>query len=199
MSSDREHPASGDSLSRLPSRELLRRAREGDRDAVDRLFARVIPLLQRWAHRRVPGWARNAADTGDLVQETVLNTMRHLGSFEPQRDGALLRYLRRSLINRVHDQFRHAARHPAPLELDDVHVDLAASPLEFTIDRQNRKRYVAALKQLKAADRTAIIGRMELGYSYEQLALVLNKATPGAARLAVRRALLRLAQEMRGA
>jgi RNA polymerase sigma factor (sigma-70 family) len=198
MSSD-SRPENGDSLAGLPSRELLRRAREGDRDASNRLFARLLPLLQRWAHRRVPGWARNAADSGDLVQETILHTMQHLGSFEPQRDGALLRYLRRSLINRVRDQFRHAARHPAPLELDDVHVDVAASPLEFTIDRENRERYVAALKQLKAADRAAIIGRIELGYTYEQLALLLDKATPGAARLAVRRALLRLAQEMRGA
>ncbi len=199
MASDAERPTTGDSLSRLASRELLRRAREGDRDAVDRLFARLLPLLQRWAHRRVPGWARNATDSGDLVQETVLQTMRHLESFEPQRDGALLRYLRRSLINRVRDQFRHAARHPRLVELDDVHFDLAASPLEFTIDKQNRERYVAAIRRLKVGDRTAIIGRIELGYSYEQLALVLNKPTPGAARLAVRRALLRLAQEMRGA
>ena len=37
---------------------------------------------------------------------------------------------------------------------------------------------------------------MELGYSYEQLALVLKKPTPEAARLAVRRALLRLGEQM---
>jgi DNA-directed RNA polymerase specialized sigma24 family protein len=53
------------------------------------------------------------------------------------------------------------------------------------------------LKRLRAADREAILGRLELGYSYEQLALILKKPTPGAARLAVRRALLRLSDEMR--
>lgn len=180
------------------SRELLRRARAGDRHALDSLFAGVLPQLKRWAHRRVPGWARNAADTGDLVQETVLQTIRNLESFEPQRDGALLRYLRRSLLNRVRDQFRHAARHPRAI-LDDNQPDPAGSPLEFVIARENNERYAQALKQLRSADRKAIVARIELGYTYEQLALVLDKPSPGAARLAVRRALLRLAEEMRRA
>ena len=34
------------------------------------------------------------------------------------------------------------------------------------------------MKKLRAADRDAIVGRLELGYSYEQLALTLKKATP---------------------
>jgi len=41
------------------------------------------------------------------------------------------------------------------------------------------------------------VGRIELEYSYEQLALILRKPTPGAARMAVRRALIRLGDEMR--
>jgi DNA-directed RNA polymerase specialized sigma24 family protein len=78
-----------------------------------------------------------------------------------------------------------------------VHLaDPGASPLEFAINRQNRERYVAALARLDALDRTAIIGRVELGYTYEQLALILRKPTAGAARSAIRRALTRLAHEM---
>lgn len=72
--------------------------------ALNRLFARYLPQLQRWAHSRVPHWARNAFDTGDIVQETRLHTFRNLHSFEPQREGALLGYLRRALLNRVRDQ-----------------------------------------------------------------------------------------------
>src|SRR5204863_10117338 len=125
-----------------------------------------LPQLTRWAHRRVPHWARNAADTGDLVQETVLNTMRNLDSFEPTREGALLGYLRRTLVNQVRDQFRHAARHPTPRELDDAFADSGASPLEQTIDREDRRRYRSALKALRAEDRHAIVGRIELRYTY---------------------------------
>jgi RNA polymerase sigma factor (sigma-70 family) len=193
----RSDPPGPQSTRGLNTRELLRRARAGEENALNTLFARFLPHLQRWAHRRVPGWARNGADSSDFVQDTVLQTIRNLSSFEPRRDGALLGYLRRSLINRIRNQFRQAGRHPhAALGEMDV-IDPAASPLEFTIDHQNRARYVAALAKLRSSDRTAIIGRIELGYSYEQLALILDKPTPGAARLAIRRALLSLADEMR--
>jgi RNA polymerase sigma-70 factor (ECF subfamily) len=185
------------SRSAIASTELLRQARAGQSQALDRLFARYLPQLRRWAHGRVPVWARNAADTGDLVQETVLHTIRNLDGFEPQREGALLGYLRASLLNRVRDRFRHAARHPAPERLNEALVDSGASPLELAIDREDRRRYRAALALLRTADRNAIVGRIELGYTYEQLALMLGKPTAESARLAVRRALVRLGNEMR--
>jgi RNA polymerase sigma-70 factor (ECF subfamily) len=175
--------------------ELLRRARAGDDQALDRLFGRYLPTLHHWAHGRIPSWARNAVDTADVVQETVLHTIRNLGGFEPQREGALLGYLRRSLLNRIRDRFRYASRHPSA-ELDEGAADGGASPLDLAIDAEDRQRYQDALGQLSPADREAIVGRIELGYSYEQLALVLKKPTPGAARVAVRRALLRLSDEM---
>lgn len=136
-------------------------------------------------------------DTADVVQETVLQTIRHIGTFEPQREGALLGYLRRSLVNRIRDRFRYAERHPASRELSDRTPDGGDSPLEQAINREDRRRYTEALGRLTSSDRDAIVGRIELGYSYEQLALVLHKPTPGAARVAIRRALLRLSDEMR--
>jgi RNA polymerase sigma-70 factor, ECF subfamily len=179
-----------------PSAELLQRARAGDSQALGRLFQRYLPSLHRWAHGRIPHWARNAVDTTDVVQETVLHTLRNLRSFQPQREGALLGYLRRSLLNRIRDRFRYAARHPSQ-ELDESLRDGGTSPLECAIDGENRRRYQDALTRLPTGDRDAIVGRIELGYSYEQLALVLKKPTPGAARVAVRRALIRLSDEMR--
>lgn len=178
------------------SRELLRRAQEGDTQALNRLFGRYMPPLRRLAHRRVPAWARNAMDTGDLVQDTILQAFKRLKFFEPRRDGALLGYLRRSLLNRIRDQFRWASRHPGSVELDDTTADEGASPLELTISEEERERYRAGLAKLRPADREAIVGRVELGYSYEQLALVLRKPTPEAARLAVRRALVKLGEQM---
>ena len=59
-----------------------------------------------------------------------------------------------------------------------------------------RERYLLALKRLRPADRNAIVARLDLGYTYEQLALVLQKPSAQSARLAVRRALLRLARQM---
>jgi RNA polymerase sigma-70 factor (ECF subfamily) len=140
----------------------------------------------------VPQWARNSIDTGDLVQETALKAYNNLGAFEPRHKGALFGYLRRALLNRIRDQFRNAARHGTPLELDEDSPGKGASPLDSAIAEQDQRRYAAAMQRLRENDRVAIVGRVELGYSYEQLALILDKPTPEAARLAVRRALLRL-------
>jgi RNA polymerase sigma-70 factor (ECF subfamily) len=185
-----EPPATADST------ELVARAQAGESGALDQLLGRYLPRLRAWATRRVPAWARDGMDTADLVQDTVLHTYKRIPGFEPQRDGALLGYLRRALVNRIRDQFRAAARHPGRVPLEDRHAGTGASPLSRVIDQEDRERYRRALIRLKPADRKAIVARLELGYSYEQLALVLMKPTPEAARLAVRRALERLAAEM---
>ena len=46
---------------------LVVRAQEGDERAVDELCRRYLPRLNRWAHGRLPVWARGALDTQDLV------------------------------------------------------------------------------------------------------------------------------------
>ena len=63
--------------------QLLERAHAGDDGALEALFARYLKPLQRWASGRLPRWARSAADTHDLVQDTLLNAFRKIGSFEP--------------------------------------------------------------------------------------------------------------------
>jgi RNA polymerase sigma-70 factor (ECF subfamily) len=76
-------------------------------------------------------------------------------------------------------------------------VDSAESPLEQAIGREAVERYEEALARLKAEEREAIIARVEMGYTYEELAEALDKPTPDAARKAAQRALVRLAEEMK--
>ena len=198
MSTDQSEGRNARAVSTLASQELLQRLRGGDEQAGNRLFARYLPQLQRWAHGRIPRWTKGAVDTADVVQDAVLHTFKRLPSFEPQRDGALLGYLRRSLVNRVRDQFRIAGRRRPTVPLDRDHAGSTASPLDLAITQQTRERYLLALNRLRPADRHAIVARLDLGYTYDQLALILRKPTAEAARLAVRRALLRLAREMQG-
>ncbi|PYQ57371.1 MAG: hypothetical protein DMF53_22880 [Acidobacteria bacterium] len=49
---------------------------------------------------------------------------------------------------------------------------------------------------LKPEDREVILARLELGLSYQQIAQSLGRPSADAARVAVSRALLRLAREM---
>ena len=64
---------------------LLRKARGGDDDALNRLYARVLPAVKRWAHGRVPREARGVLDTDDLVQETLTKTLAHLKGLQTPR------------------------------------------------------------------------------------------------------------------
>ena len=68
--------------------ELVRRARTGDTAAENELCLRYLPRLQRWAHGRLPAWARGALDTHDLVQDTFIQVLKRLGDFEPRHEGA---------------------------------------------------------------------------------------------------------------
>jgi RNA polymerase sigma-70 factor (ECF subfamily) len=175
---------------------LVERACSGDQRALDELCARYLPRLQRWAHGRLPGWARDALDTHDLVQETLAHVAGRIQKFEPRHKAAFQAYLRQALLNRVRDQIRRVKRRPAPDPLDSSRVSDEPTPLEEAIGRQALERYEAALQRLKPGDRDAIILRVELGCPLAEVAEALNKPTVGAAHVAVSRALVRLAKEM---
>ena len=97
----------------LTSVELLARARAGDELALNDLCTRYLPRLQKWAHGRLPQWARaGAMETVDIVQETLAQVVQRLGTFEPRHDGAFQAFLRTSLHNRICDQIRWAKRRP---------------------------------------------------------------------------------------
>jgi RNA polymerase sigma factor (sigma-70 family) len=176
---------------------LIDRARAGDQEALDRLFARHLKPLQRWASGRLPKWARDLADTDDLVQHTLLQTFKSIRDFQPHHVGALQAYLRQAVLNRIRDELRRKGRRPESTDLDDLQLAGGESPLEEAIGREAVERYERALNRLRPEDREAIIAKVEMGYSYEELADALGRPTPEAARKAAQRALVRLAEEMK--
>ena len=176
--------------------ELLSRVQQGEDGALDALLGRLAPALERWARGRLPGWARERSETRDLVQETLIGGLRHFGGFEPLRAGALHAYLRQAILNRIRDEVRRVQRLPRRAQLDPFLESHGASPLEEAIGQEALEQYERALSRLRPVDREAIIGRIELGYSFTELALALGKPTAEAARLGVTRAIVRLGAEM---
>jgi RNA polymerase sigma-70 factor (ECF subfamily) len=175
---------------------LLLRARSGDDRAREELFSRYLPRLQRWAHGRLPPWARDASETGDLVQDTLFQVVQKLDTFQPQHEGAFCGYLRQALVNRIRDEIRRAQRRRPAEALNSSKPTLDPSPLERAIGLEALQDYEAALQRLKANDRQAIILRVELGMSVSEVAQALGKPSAAAAHMAISRALVRLSQEM---
>jgi RNA polymerase sigma factor (sigma-70 family) len=178
--------------------ELIERLRQGDTLALDRLLARHVGPLRRWVSGRLPRWARDLADTDDLVQDTLLRTFTRMKDFEVRGEGALQAYLRQAVLNRVRDELRRKGRAPLRADADEVlELEAPGSPLEEAIGREAAERYQAALTRLRPGEREAVIGRLEMDYTYPELAEALGKPSAEAARKAARRALLRLAEEMK--
>jgi RNA polymerase sigma factor (sigma-70 family) len=184
-------------LSDEPTIELVVKAREGDRMAVEALLQRCLPQLKRWAHGRLPAAARGSLDTGDLVQETVLHVLRRLDHFEPRHVGAMQAYLRQSVINRIRDEVRKIGRQAPPSELpEDLASDLT-SPLEFAVKSEAYDRYRTALEELPQRDREMIVARIEVQWSLAEIASRFGMRTSDAARMAVGRALKKLTGKLR--
>ena len=177
--------------------ELLDRYKRGDNEAVSLLVERSLPPLKRWARGRLPDWARSLAETQDLVQDAVIRAIPHLKHFEARHPGALQAYLRQAIANHIRDEIRKVnSRPPIGGDLPESKVDPGPSPLERAIGRERLDRYDAALAKLRPVEREAIVARLELQQSYEEVALALGKPSADAARMLVARAVKNLIRAM---
>ena len=174
--------------------ELIEQVKRGENGALDAVLKRQIPILRRWAHGRLPYSNRAVMDTCDLVQDTMISALRHLEGIELRRRGALQAYLRHAVVNRVRDLVRRDRCRPARGEMPVDVVDDAPSALEQLMGSENAGRYQAAVQTLPERDRKAIIGRLELHYTYDELAIALGTPSANAARAAVTRAMKRLVE-----
>ena len=160
------------------SLELVVRAQAGDSAALDRLLERYRPRLRRWASGRLPQYVRDLTDTDDLVQEALLGTVKNIREFEMRGEWALQAYLRRAVTNRIRDEIKRFQGRPLRQPLPDGVVSAAQSPLEATLGAEVFTRYEAALASLGEVEREGVIGRLELGCTYEEIALLLANRVP---------------------
>ena len=178
-----------------PTELLLRRIRDGDAAARQLLYDRCLPALQRWAHGRLPHYARASSDTEDLVQTTLLRALRHLEAFQASGSGAFLAYLRQILLNEVRHEIRAQRRHGgAHVPLEDVElVDEARSAVELLANDQRIRAYETALATLERRQQELVVLRIEFGLSYAEIALEVG-GNADAVRMTVSRALQRMAK-----
>lgn len=177
--------------------DLVMRAKAGDDHAVDRLLRRYFPRLRRWVRADLPAWAREINDTEDLVQETLVNAFRHLPTLRMHSRFSFRSYMRRAAHNRVQDELKRAVRRPRVEELGEWACSDEPSTLAKCISKQDLWRCRAAFARLGPDDRKMIVLRLsDPDASFRTLASRAGKPSEDAARIALGRALTRLAREM---
>ena len=127
----------------------------------------------------------------------MIRSVANLGHFEARGEGALQAYLRGAVMNRIRDEIRRRRRTPVQSPLDSTIPATGQSPLESAIGGEVLEKYDRALDRLEPETREAVIARIEMGCSYAEIAELMEKSSPDAARMMVSRALLKLAEEMR--
>ncbi|NPV08437.1 MAG: sigma-70 family RNA polymerase sigma factor [Anaerolineae bacterium] len=144
---------------------LVKQALEGDRSA----FGDLVRLHQRSVRSLAYRLCGDAALADDAAQETFLRAWRALARYE-HRD-SMRNWLLRIVTNVVTDSLRQ----PQPADLDPSDLPSPEeSPWEATERHELRARVRQAVLNLPPAARAALILREFEGFSYAEIAEVLD-------------------------
>jgi RNA polymerase sigma-70 factor (ECF subfamily) len=195
-------PTEGDEVRKRQDLEstksLIARLRGGDESARNKLLQRYVPIFRRWAHGRLPGYARDITETDDLVQLSVIRALKNIDHFEVKREGAFLAYLRTILMNLVRDEIGRAKRRPRREDVSEHLTTDTDSPLQRVINRETLDAYEAALAKLPEQTREAVFLRLEFGMTYPEIADAVESPSANAVRMTISRALVQIAESMPG-
>jgi RNA polymerase sigma-70 factor (ECF subfamily) len=155
-----------------PDRELVERARAGERAAFDLLVARYQRRLLRLVLRLL----RDQAEAEDVVQETFLRAYRALPRF--RGDAAFYTWLYRIALNGARNAIlrrrqRTGPHGVAPSQLP-APVPEIGTPESMLLSKQVMQTIDAAMEALPLELRTAIALREIEGLSYEEIAQIME-------------------------
>jgi RNA polymerase sigma-70 factor, ECF subfamily len=197
------------------SLELVQRAQEGDRDALDRLLERHSARVLAIVRFRLGPRLRQSVESGDILQETLLAAVKAFPTFEMRDEGSLIHWLAKLVERQIIAQAdyhgakkREAARR---VSLDRtrtgsgaltgsvplLHADQTTAPLEKLERAEERALVERAMDELPEEYRELLIQRNYAGSSWESVAEETGRPSAAAARMMHARAMLELAKLLR--
>jgi len=184
---------------------LFHDARDGRLGAREELCLRMEPLVHELVRRRMGPRLRQRAESGDLVQSVLGDALTGIKGFEPDGDGALLRWLARITENKLRKQargMRYGDRDPArqqpigPVDSQERPFELVASdadPAEQAALAEERQGLRQLIQRLPHRERTLVRLRKLDQLSWDEVMQRSGEDNMKAARSAFARAMGRLA------
>jgi RNA polymerase sigma-70 factor (subfamily 1) len=193
--------------------DLVNAAQQGDRIALERLLARYQERVGRIVRLRLGPALRQQLESGDIVQQVLLEAFRSLDRYEARDEAGFLAWLAGIAEHRIRDAVDYHAsekRDPArmqPLEAHDADsspprpapVDPATTPPESAARAEQVERLEACLAELPEADRELVVLRDYIGLSWAEVAERVGCPSPDAARMRHAGVLIHLGRRMREA
>lgn len=177
----------GDSTSKKNSpRELIARAKDGDRDAFGELYAEYFTPIWRYIFYRV----RSREETEDIVQNIFIKAFQSVGRFEQQKVDPLA-YFYTIARNTLIDHWRK--KKDVPIEHAALIRDNDADPHELVSQMESRTIAQRAIAKLEGDQREVIVLRFINDLSVRETAHIMGKSEA-----AVRQMQLRALRALRG-
>mgnify|MGYP000863225331 CR=1 FL=1 len=168
-------------VSKLPDweKKLIKRCQSGDLCAYDQLMQRYEKKVYALCYRM----SGSKDDAADLAQETFLKAFRALPMFKGQ--ASFSTWLYRIAVNTCLDEQRKRKKRRQLVSLDQAlktedgelprqFPDEAPDPLTVTVTRELQAEIQALLTKLPPAQRAVVVMRDLEGFSYEEMAAVLQ-------------------------
>jgi len=95
-------------MERHENRELIRRAREGDAAAMERLVELHADRLRRFIREELGERLRRRMESRDVMQQVCLDALRGLERFTERGPDSFYLWLRAIALNRIRDEDRRA-------------------------------------------------------------------------------------------
>ena len=172
---------------------LIQRVRGGDLEARDALLKRCLPIVQKWAHGRLPRFARTIAETDDLVQVTLIKAVDSIPNLKSTVGASFWAYVHRILLNKVRDEIRSHKAHPT--ELYDGVGENHLLNLPDAASYESELEFERTLAKLPQRQQALIVMRTEFGLSYSEIAAEVN-STPDAVRMMISRTIVEMARQL---
>jgi RNA polymerase sigma-70 factor (ECF subfamily) len=172
--------------SKLSDSELVDKATNGDRRALDTLVERYSPRVNRLASQLMG----DLEEARDAAQESLVKVCTRLKQFRGEAQFAT--WLHRLVVNTCRDRMAfQRVRRAEPLELDEHAVSEDPDPSSVAVLTDLRRDLADALSRLSADQRIAVVLRDSFGLSYKEISRVARMPV-GTAKCYVHRARARL-------
>jgi RNA polymerase sigma-70 factor (ECF subfamily) len=197
---------------RLNPREMMRAAREGDREALSCLLEHYRNLLLLLTQTSLDGAVQAKAGASDVVQETLLKANQRFEQFRGSTEGELVSWLKQILARNLIDvnrRFLDARQAGGEQSLEAIlekssHAlgrllpATGSSPSEGAARRERAVLLADALARLAPDDREVIVLRSLRELEWSEVGRRMRRA-PDAARMLWTRALRELGRLLAGA
>jgi RNA polymerase sigma-70 factor, ECF subfamily len=166
--------------------ELVTKATNGDKSALDVLVERYAPRVNRLAAQLLGDFE----EARDAAQESLVKLCTRLKQFRGEAQFAT--WLHRLVVNTCRDRIaRQRLRQAEPLELADEQAGDESDPSRAAQLADVRRDLAAALARLSQNQRAAVVLRDAFGLTYEEISRVARMPV-GTAKCYVHRARERL-------